>query len=70
MGRPVRAATTGGAPADGLRSPAATGTPTAPPPSSDMDARIDQLTQLAALRDQGVLSVDEFETQKAKILAG
>jgi len=42
----------------------------APPPASDMDARIAQLTQLAALRDQGVLSADEFETQKAQILAG
>jgi hypothetical protein len=35
-----------------------------------VDARISQLTQLAALRDQGVLSADEFETQKARILAG
>lgn len=42
----------------------------APPPASDMDARIAQLTQLAALRDQGVLSADEFEQQKAQILAG
>ena len=47
----------------------------APPPApaapagSGMDARIDQLTQLAALRDQGVLSPAEFEAQKARILA-
>ena len=34
-----------------------------------MDARIAQLTQLAALRDQGVLSPAEFEAQKARILA-
>ena len=47
----------------------------APPPAPehaaapDMDARIAQLTQLAALRDQGVLSPAEFEAQKARILA-
>lgn len=42
-----------------------------PPPAapSGMDARIEQLTQLGALRDQGVLSAEEFEAQKARILA-
>ncbi len=49
--------------------------PPAPAPapasaSAGMDAKIAQLTQLAALRDQGVLSPAEFETQKAQILAG
>ena len=45
--------------------------PPAPAPAAapDMDARIAQLTQLAALRDQGVLSPAEFEAQKARILA-
>ncbi|MGN7704725.1 SHOCT domain-containing protein [Cellulosimicrobium sp. 22601] len=45
--------------------------PPAPEPAAapDMDARIAQLTQLAALRDQGVLSPAEFEAQKARILA-
>ncbi len=28
-----------------------------------------QLTQLADLRDRGVISADEFESQKAKLLA-
>lgn len=44
--------------------------PTSPgvPAGSDMDARIAQLRDLAALRDQGVLSPEEFETQKARIL--
>lgn len=44
----------------------------APPPaaSSATDARIEQLTQLAALRDQGVLTPAEFDAQKARILAG
>lgn len=46
------------------------GQPPAPasPAGSDMDARIAQLRDLAALRDQGVLSPEEFETQKARIL--
>jgi type VI protein secretion system component VasK len=30
----------------------------------------DQLTKLADLRDRGVISADEFEREKAKILAG
>lgn len=44
--------------------------PTSPgvPAGSDMDARIAQLRDLAALRDQGVLSPEEFEAQKARIL--
>jgi hypothetical protein len=43
----------------------------APPPAapSGADARIEQLTQLAALRDQGVLTPAEFDAQKARILA-
>jgi hypothetical protein len=36
----------------------------------DMNARMSQLKQLGELRDQGVLSADEFEQQKARILAG
>ncbi|MFD6164446.1 SHOCT domain-containing protein [Oerskovia sp. NPDC060287] len=47
--------------------------PPAPAPAPapvDMDARIARLTQLAALRDQGVLSPAEFEAQKSQILAG
>jgi hypothetical protein len=34
-----------------------------------MDAKLAQLSQLGALRDQGVLSDAEFEAQKARILA-
>ncbi len=40
----------------------------APAPAAT-DARIEQLTQLAELRDQGVLTPAEFEAQKARILA-
>ncbi|OLT52290.1 SHOCT domain-containing protein [Cellulosimicrobium sp. CUA-896] len=46
----------------------------APPPAyappSGADERIEQLTKLAALRDQGVLTPAEFDAQKARILAG
>jgi Short C-terminal domain len=41
--------------------------PPAPAASSPM---IDQLNQLAALHDQGVLSDDEFAAAKAKLFAG
>ncbi|KLN34162.1 SHOCT domain-containing protein [Cellulosimicrobium cellulans] len=53
-------------------APQPTYAPPAPAPAAapDMDARIAQLTQLGALRDQGVLSPEEFEAQKARILAG
>ena len=43
--------------------------PPPPPPAPDMDAKLAQLSQLGALRDQGVLSDAEFEAQKARILA-
>lgn len=37
-------------------------------PAATMSA-VEQLTQLAALRDQGVLTDAEFDSEKAKILA-
>jgi hypothetical protein len=37
-------------------------------PQTDMGDQIEQLKQLAELRDQGVLSDQEFEAQKRKIL--
>src|SRR5215472_16235626 len=39
-------------------------------PQPDMSGQIEQLKQLAALRDQGILSDQEFEAQKQKILGG
>jgi putative oligomerization/nucleic acid binding protein len=39
-------------------------------PADDMNGRLDQLAQLGALKEQGILSEAEFEAQKAKILAG
>jgi Short C-terminal domain len=42
----------------------------APPPAGNGGAdRIEQLKELAALKDQGVLTEEEFAVQKARILA-
>ncbi|VTR75524.1 SHOCT domain-containing protein [Cellulomonas hominis] len=38
-------------------------------PGGSVDVRLDQLRQLAELRDQGVLTPAEFEAQKARVLA-
>lgn len=45
---------------------AAPGAPATPPAG----APIDQLKELAALKEQGVLTEEEFAAQKAKLLAG
>jgi hypothetical protein len=45
----------------------------APPPApapQDTGVDLDKLKQLGELRDSGVLTEAEFETQKARILAG
>jgi hypothetical protein len=39
------------------------------PPADDSDDMFAQLRQLAELRDQGILTEDEFAGQKAKILS-
>ena len=44
--------------------------PPAAPAAPDMDDKIEKLTKLGQLRDQGILTDAEFEAQKAKILAG
>ncbi len=41
--------------------------PPPPPPAPEPDP-IEQLKQLAALKDQGILTEEEFTAQKAKIL--
>lgn len=41
--------------------------PAAAPPANDM---ISQIQQLAQLRDQGILSPEEFAAAKTKLLAG
>ncbi|MEK2491674.1 SHOCT domain-containing protein [Kitasatospora purpeofusca] len=48
--------------------------PAAPPPAAaapaapTMEEKLDQLKDLATLKDQGVLSEEEFAAQKARIL--
>ena len=48
-------------------SPTPSAVPVAPPPAP-MDPVIAQLSELAALRDRGVLTDDEFLAQKSRIL--
>ncbi|TQC46640.1 SHOCT domain-containing protein, partial [Rhodococcus sp. WS4] len=51
---------------------ARTSPPPAPPPSPPTAAGVDRLTalkQLGQLREQGVLTDDEFNAEKARILA-
>lgn len=43
--------------------------PPAAPAAPDMDTKLQQLKDLAALKEQGVLSEAEFEAQKSRILA-
>ena len=43
--------------------------PPPPPPAAPAPDMIGQLKQLAELRDQGILTEDEFAAQKAKLLA-
>jgi hypothetical protein len=42
----------------------------AAPAAPDMDTKLTQLKELAALRDQGILTAVEFDRQKAAILEG
>ena len=42
--------------------------PPPPPPTAASPADLSQLKELAALRDQGVLSEGEFQQQKARLL--
>ncbi|MEV5972722.1 SHOCT domain-containing protein [Streptomyces sp. NPDC051921] len=42
--------------------------PPAPAPADDMSSKIAQLKQLGELKEQGVLTEEEFAAQKSKIL--
>jgi len=44
--------------------------PPAPAPAAGGEDRIEQLKDLAALHEQGVLTEQEFAAEKARILAG
>jgi Short C-terminal domain len=69
MARTTIVVGTGKAVAGGLsrRQQARAGQAPAPPPAAPADP-IAQLKDLAALRDQGVLTEEEFAAQKARIL--
>jgi len=43
--------------------------PAAPAPAAGGQSTIDQLKELGELKAQGILTEDEFEAQKAKLLA-
>ena len=42
--------------------------PEAAAPEADVNTQIDQVKQLAALKDQGILTEEEFAAKKAQIL--
>ncbi|MEU4952635.1 SHOCT domain-containing protein [Streptomyces lavendulae] len=44
--------------------------PPAPTMADDMSSRIDQLKELGALKEQGLLTEEEFAQQKSKLLGG
>ncbi|MEU2832588.1 SHOCT domain-containing protein [Streptomyces lavendulae] len=44
--------------------------PPAPTMADDMSSRIDQLKELGALKEQGLLTEEEFTQQKSKLLGG
>ncbi len=44
--------------------------PPAAAPAGGGESRIDQLKELAAMKEQGVLTEEEFAAEKARILAG
>lgn len=41
-----------------------------PAPAAAAPSRVDQLKELAAMKEQGVLTEEEFAAEKARILAG
>jgi hypothetical protein len=64
-GTMAAAAAGGGAVPTGWSAPPA---PTAPLASAGAEPLVDRLTRLADLRDRGILTEAEFQTQKAKLL--
>ncbi|MET9469005.1 SHOCT domain-containing protein [Streptomyces sp. NPDC006544] len=50
-------------------APAPEASPPPPPPGDDMSSRIDQLKELGALKEQGLLTEAEFAEQKSRILS-
>ncbi|MET9879721.1 SHOCT domain-containing protein [Actinacidiphila glaucinigra] len=44
--------------------------PPPPAPTGDMAGKLEQLKQLGELKEQGILTEEEFQTQKRAILGG
>ncbi len=66
-----RSAAADQAQADPPPAPAPADEPAAPQaaaPQADVNAQIEQVKQLAALKDQGILTEEEFSAKKAQIL--
>jgi hypothetical protein len=63
------AANTGAGLAEGAQSTYAAAPAPAPAPAAGGDDMIEQLKALAQLKDQGILTEEEFAAQKAKLLA-
>ncbi|WP_327418186.1 SHOCT domain-containing protein [Streptomyces sp. NBC_01233] len=51
------------------QSAAPAAAPPAPPMADDMSSKIDQLKELGALKEQGILTEAEFAEQKSRILS-
>ncbi|MEU7603071.1 SHOCT domain-containing protein [Streptomyces sp. NPDC040724] len=51
------------------QQPAAPAPAAAPPIADDMSSKIDQLKELGALKEQGILTEAEFAEQKSRILS-
>jgi hypothetical protein len=66
---PPPAPVTAAPPAPGAVAPAQQA-PAAPAPSADTGERLAQLTQLGELLKAGILTEDEFQQQKTRILNG
>ncbi len=56
--------------ADAVAAQQAAAPPAAPAAAPAGDARIAELQQLAKLKEQGILSDEEFAAEKARILGG
>ena len=65
--RSAAAAQDQAAPPDAAPAPEAAA-PEAAAPQDDLNAQLEQVKQLAALKDQGILTEEEFSAKKAQIL--
>jgi Short C-terminal domain len=69
-GKKVAEARDGGSPDAAVDDQAVAAVPAQAPSGGISDASIERLKQLAQLRDQGVLTDEEFNAEKRKVLDG